>query len=625
MSSRFLIPILLLATACAGPGALARTPPAGQHEVIGLGDTVHATLERGPSLWRRGPFRSFRFAGRAGVAYNVTVHSGDFDPFLTVPAGEVHGLPELLSDDDSGDGLDARLLYTPRASGDVVLVVQSVNDSVGDFTVLVEPAPPPKRIAIGASVRDTLRPGASYTFTATRGQRLDIQAVSAHFDTYLSIGIVTNGSFEELANDDDGGDEGLDSRLRFTVPADGEYLLSVTAVDSDDDANTVSLYHLSLAEDSGARIDDSPGSSRVEADADGSSAPWDTVAMPAQALPATGDARSRLDGHPHQYRFTAAAKQSYTIDLASSDFDPLAVVGRQTPAGFVEIGRDDDGGDGTDARLSFVTPAAGEYVIQVRAVGAPRGAYVLRLVERPRLVSRPIGIGATVTGKLTGDSPVADHRGAADEWTLNASAGRRYAITMRADFDTYLVIGRTVGGRFVVVAENDDANVTDAETDSTDSRIVITAREGGEYRIRAHAYEPGTLGNYALRVEDIGAFRVAPESRPVTLGAAVSGTLDADDATLEDGSAYEHRTIALRRGDRVTITLTSSAFDPLLAVGTMANGRFIELSSNDDADADSRDARLTMVAPSTGTYVVRVNTFAPTERGVYRLEVQRAR
>ena len=619
---RFLI-LLLVAAACTGrTSAPASSTSPLRHQTVVVGEPARSELADGPALWRRGPFRTLRFEGRAGVAYSVTVSSTDFDPYLTIPTGEIHGLPDFLADDDSGDGLDAMVLYTPRRSGDVVLVVQAVNDSLGKFTVLVEEAPPPRRLAIGASIRDTLAPAKSYAFTGSRGQRLEILAGSGDFDTKVDVGVLRNGYFDELASDDDGGAEGMDSRLLFTVPADGEYLLRVTSVGRSESDTPV--YTLSLAERARGAVDeeeekedDGPGISSVEGE--------DVSPVPVRDLPASREVRARAEGTSHRYRFTAGAKSAYVIHLSSSDFDPILAVGRSSDHGIVALGTDDDGGEGTDSRLTFVAPAPGEYVIQVRAVGRFRGEYRLAVTESAPLVARPISSGSTVTGTLSDESAVVDPGGPTEEWLLTAVAGRRYAITMRADFDTYLRVGRTQSGRFVMIAENDDVNIVDAETDSTDSRLVLTAREGGEYRIRAQAYSSNLHGPYELKVEDLGTFRLTPESRSATIGSTVTGTLGTDDAALEDGSPYEHWAIRLADNERVTLSLSSTEFDPILIVGTMTNGRFVELTSNDDATTDTRDARVTMVAPSAGTYVIRVNTFGPTEKGSYRLEVRRER
>jgi len=59
----------------------------------------------------------------------------------------------------------------------------------------------------------------------------------------------------------------------------------------------------------------------------------------------------------------------------STQFDPLAVI--QDNNGN-QLGRDDDGGEGTDARLVFTFPYAGQYRIVVTSFAARSyGVYTL--------------------------------------------------------------------------------------------------------------------------------------------------------------------------------------------------------------------------------------------------------
>ncbi|MBX4159118.1 PPC domain-containing protein, partial [Lactiplantibacillus plantarum] len=64
----------------------------------------------------------------------------------------------------------------------------------------------------------------AYAFTGAKGQRVQAVLRSGDFDAYLEIGRA-EGDFEALASDDDGLAEGTDSRLTFTLPDDGEYVV----------------------------------------------------------------------------------------------------------------------------------------------------------------------------------------------------------------------------------------------------------------------------------------------------------------------------------------------------------------------------------------------------------------
>lgn len=95
-----------------------------------------------------------------------------------------------------------------------------------------------------------------------------------------------------------------------------------------------------------------------------------------------GDAAFEGGGFFDLYTFSARRGQRLTITLRSDEFDPylrLARVGGEEELDWV--GEDDDGGLGTDARLSVTTPADGEYWIAVTAFDEAAGAYELSLRE----------------------------------------------------------------------------------------------------------------------------------------------------------------------------------------------------------------------------------------------------
>jgi hypothetical protein len=186
------------------------------------------------------------------------------------------------------------------------------------------------------------------------------------------------------------------------------------------------------------------------------------------------------------------------------------------------------------------------------------------------------------------------------------------------------------GGRWDEIASNDDA-------DTTNSRIMFPVDEDGEFLVRVRPYgTPGdTAGPYTLRVapapreasSSVAVQRRArPETQAVRWGVTLEGTLDATDAAVEDGTPYDLWTFNATAGQRITITLHSADFDAYLAVGREEDGEWVELTSNDDySEASSRDARVVMVAPDTGAYAIRVNTFPQQPAGAYMLAVERTR
>jgi hypothetical protein len=497
---RMLLLTLLLAGGCA-PAIVGR--PA--YPVIRPGQDVNAELPgEGPSLGFRGVFHAYEFDAVAGNRYDIAVRSSDFDPYVRV-GQSVNGITDfLLDDDDSGEGTDALASFSPPAAGRYIVIVQAVGSRRGAYTLGITEAvgegdapedvgtglsratqvpPGVPTIETGDTIRGTLRGAAFYNLRATAGQSLLLELSSADFDTYLAIGRTANGEFEQIAYDDDAG-EGTDSRLRFTVPADGEYTIRVTAFSSGD-----------------------------------------------------GD---------------------YTLVASTRERPARMEPGRLQP-------------------------------------------------------------GVAVNGELTDDSPVLDSLYPHDEWLLDATANARYVVNLGSEeFDTYLVVGRNTGSGFVELGRDDDSG------DGTNSRLAFNAPETGEYVIRARPFSSGR-GAYTLLVEERSAARLEPVVRRTRLGEEVSGALTEMDARLADGSVYQHWLFSARRGERVVISLNSSEFDAFLAVGVINDGKtFIEYTSNDDADAQTRNARVVLLAPATREYVIRVNTFGD-ESGAYTLQLERAR
>lgn len=98
-------------------------------------------------------------------------------------------------------------------------------------------------------------------------------------------------------------------------------------------------------------------------------------------------------------------------------------------------------------------------------------------------------------------------------------------------------------------------------------------------------------------------------------GATVSGELRQGDAKLDSGEFVDAYSFEGRAGDRASLSMRSSAFDPYLLI----NGPGDFAQENDDAEAGDTRAGLEVRLPATGTYRVRATSYAPGERGPYSL------
>lgn len=329
------------------------------------------------------------------------------------------------------------------------------------------------------------------------------------------------------------------------------------------------------------------------------------------------------------YELSADQGRTYRMTLTESGFDGRLAFGQLGPSGvWQEIAHSDSGGQGEPEHLSVIPQQTGSYQVRVAAVGTvDGGSYTLQVTEAPpprtTPETRPITAGTDATGNLD-ESDALDSLGfRRDHWVYGARAGERVIITLSSTaFDAYLRVGRMSGGAFRQLpgAQDDDGG------GGRNSRLELTLADSGEYVIDVSAENRRSQdGGYVVHVERLAQRPPAPEtpkSRPIAAGQSVTASLDDTDARLPDGSPYQHWTITARSGERLVITMQSKALDAVLMVGRMENGQFKE-SWRDDDGGGGQDARIVMVAPQAGAYVIRANTFGPIQKGEYTLKVER--
>jgi uncharacterized caspase-like protein len=233
-----------------------------------------------------------------------------------------------------------------------------------------------------------------------------------------------------------------------------------------------------------------------------------------------------------------------------------------------------------------------------------------------------LSVGQPVTSALDDSDSRLPDGSYYEEWLLSARQGEHVTVTMRSSaFDAYLSV-QQVGGRF---QQSDDDGAG-----GTDSRLSFTAPATGQYRFRANSLTANALGAYTLTAENGAVPTPAAQStartttadiavaRVLPMGGSVSATLGTSDYKLPDGSYYQPWKLSLRRGQSVTVTMRSNAFDTYLMVVEDGGG----YSRNDDDSAGGTDSRIAFTAPETGTYLVRANSVGTGSTGAYTLEVK---
>jgi hypothetical protein len=254
--------------------------------------------------------------------------------------------------------------------------------------------------------------------------------------------------------------------------------------------------------------------------------------------------------------------------------------------------------------------------------GAPGTVQTAASTPTPSSTARPQAVredaagavaltpGQQRSGRLqAGDAVMRDDNSLFDIYTYNARAGERITLNMRSsDFDTYLTVARMNGEEVEILVRDDDSG------GGTNARVELTVDRDGPVYILANALSEGMTGAYTIGMEAAGG------GERIASGQSRTGSLARTDPQLADSSYYDTYTYQGRQGERLTIALTSSAFDTYLSVGQVVDGRYREVASNDDTDGTNSVVEITL--PANGTYQIRANSFLKNQTGAYSLTVR---
>lgn len=455
-----------------------------------VGQSVQGALTAGdPESDDGRAYDAYAFRARAGDRFAIDLVSEAFDPVVRVgrmQAGEFNEL--AMNDDGPSTGLNSRLIFTAEETGDYIIRATPLSvGNEGSYTLALAHGPelaPAQAIEIGGSVEGSLSEddgkgtgGAtadSYRFSGREGQRIRIDMSSTEFDTYVEL---FDAGHTSLGEDDDGGAEGTNSRLTFTLPRTGDYFIEARAF-----SEATGGYSLSVSE--------------IEPE----KAP-EGLAFGAPIEGEIGDADSRdnEDRGFDAFAFQGTAGQRVQATMRSGDFDTYLQIGR-AGAEFSALASDDDGlGEGTDSRLSYTLPEDGDYVLRASPLGSDgKGLYALELVDRgPQPQPGSVLVGATARGVLTEADATAEDNSFYDAYRVTLKEDEKLLITMVSnEVDSFIVVGREQdGGAFEVLGSDDDS------LSDTHAKLEWTVPADGVYEVRAGTFQQGQTGAYALNIE----------------------------------------------------------------------------------------------------------------------------
>jgi hypothetical protein len=605
LTPSFLLPALAL-------GAVAGPAPAQQPRTVLVGRVVADSLtDRDPvTRSRKGPYHVWSVEGRRGQRLAVELGSSDFDAYLILRDAEGFVIGR---DDDSGEGNAARLRVILPRDGRYQIIATSYNETGrGAYTLGVSGWETPEApaagaaadLAVGQTKDGVLEPGDEiagdgpfqdrWTFQAAAGARLRLELRSNDFDAYL---IVLGPDGRAVGSDDDGlGDN--DASLAFRAEPAGRYTALATSYG---DEPKTGAYTIALVEERGEFAE--PGEIATIA-------PGETR----EGRLETGD-RFGSRGFEDRWTFTARQGQLLRVDVGSAAFDAYAVL-RQAAT---PVDSNDDGGDGTDARIMTVAPTTGTYTVVVSALSENRsgGRYTIALATTappaaPGQTAR-LAPGQRLAGRLEPGDRVRPGGGFEDVWEFEARAGQDITIEMRSGaFDAYLELR---DARDRVIAENDDGL-----GEGTDAFLLVHLDQGGRYRVVARGYgERESTGFYELALGTAAPAAPAGTVRELLEGQAVVGRLESGDSLVGDSTYADVFLFRPSRAGEVVIDLRSGDFDAYLLLQDAA-GRTL---ASDDDGGSGRDSRLRFAVTAGQTYRILANSYGEERAtGAYRLAVR---
>ncbi len=548
----------------------------------------------------------FRLRARNNQSYRIAITGGQDEGALNDPLLRVIDRDgnELAVADDTDGSLNPALTWRPQSNGEVFLEASGFASAhTGRYTLSVEAERAPTdgtsgdvytqgRIAPGRAVNASLDFAGDrdwYRVRLDEGQSYRFTLTSADVESGVSDPLVKifNDDGVELAMDDDGGD-GLNAYLEFTAPTSGAYYVEARAFSDDATGGYVLAAHAG----------DVPDGSSTDA-----------------ALSADGDYREAMlapAGDHDWYRLDLAEGQAVRVGMTSADTsdalgDPLiAIHGPDS----VEIMRDDDGGEGLNAWLEFIAPAAGAYYVAAQGfVEDAQGRYILSITageiggspdSAEYLAPNSEGRVSLIT---SGDD--------ADWYAIELVEGRPYRFNLEGAYpgplaDPYLTLYDAEGNQ---IAADDDGGA------GVNSYLTFSSTTGGPHFAAVTGYG-GTTGRYSLRVSDTDV--------PGSTGTDEVLQANGDDrvSRIDAPGDLDTYLVELEAGARYVIEVNGHGdhplADPFLAVLNMNNERVI----SDDDSGDGPDARLRFAPEESGPFFLQASGLGGSTGG-YQISIVR--
>ena len=451
-----------------------------------------------------------------------------------------------------------------------------------------------------------------YSFTLETAAAVEIDLVSSEFDAWLALREGADVGGRALVQDDDGG-QGTNSRIATDLSA-GTYTIEATSfAPGETGAFTLTVTAAGAGGGGGCALDDLGALSGT--------------VMRVGSLGGDCESPSYPGRLARYYSFTLGQASPVEIDLFSTAFDAFLTLREGTDAEGRLVATDDDGGEGTNSRITTEL-SAGTYTVEATSYATGvTGAFTLTATAAGG--GGGGGCGLDDLGALSGTATRAGNLGGdCESPSYSGRLARYYSFTLgqagsveidlvSSVFDAFVALreGTDVAGR--LVATDDDSG------QGTNSRIA-TALSAGTYTIEATSYAAGAMGAFTLTVtgagggggggcalDDLGAL-----SGTVTRVGNLGGDCE---SPSYPGRLARYYSFTLGQSGSVEIDLVSSAFDTFLALreGTDVAGGL--LVSDDDGGQGTNSRIATDL--SAGTYTIEATSYGTGVTGAFTLTV----
>ena len=465
----------------------------------------------------------FKVALVAGTTYTFTLQRTSGTGGLTNPYLQLYGTqpnantspPLITQDDDSGGAGNARISYTPTASGTYFLAAWDYDTGTGAYTLsattqdsggptLVNIAPQDDATQVNAAADLVL----TFSESVVRGTgSIRIYTTAGTLAREVSVSdtanVVINGSTVTVnpgAN--------LPSGTGFYVNIDANSFRDQTGNGFNGLSGSTS-WNFSTA--TAASTDDYP----LNVSTDGQLSPNGS----------TISARIDYANDGDLFKVQLVAGVTYRFDMvspASSSVDPYIALYGPLP-GVTLIAKDDDSGPlPLDARLYYTPTATGVYYVAAFDYSESTGSYSISAA-----VPTDDYLGSTTTGgRLTPNGTAATGQinvpADTDMFAISLNAGTQYTFDLKSAGqgsglkDPYMVLFDSAGKP---LAYDDDTGV------GYDAEITFTPTTSGTYYVGASDFDTGT-GNYAVSAFVRNVINGTPQADAMT-GTAGTDTLSA--------------------------------------------------------------------------------------------------